>query len=175
MEPKGQTSVKFNRISYIFIQENAFENIVWKMMTILCQISLYQNKSQWNMTPKHHSRKSFDQIWWICDKTLWHNVQLEISMLYWATFCQEQVDINTNGHISPTKLQTRHYIPLQIRNGLLMGKQKNTANDMVAFCPQNAIFCSFISDTSPFLTKNCNHLKNHCQNSTNMVTRKLRV
>ena len=30
-----QTSVKFNRNSYICIQENAFENVVWKMAIIL--------------------------------------------------------------------------------------------------------------------------------------------
>ena len=27
--------MKFNRNSYIFIQENSFENVVWKMASIL--------------------------------------------------------------------------------------------------------------------------------------------
>ena len=35
LDPCKQTSVKFNRNSYICIQENAFENVVWKMAIIL--------------------------------------------------------------------------------------------------------------------------------------------
>ena len=35
LDPCKQTSVKFNRNSYICIKENAFENVVWKMAIIL--------------------------------------------------------------------------------------------------------------------------------------------
>ena len=36
LDPREQTSVKFNRNSNIFIPENAIENVLLKMETILC-------------------------------------------------------------------------------------------------------------------------------------------
>ena len=35
VDPQEQTSMNLNRNSYIFIQENAFENVVWEMVAIL--------------------------------------------------------------------------------------------------------------------------------------------
>ena len=37
LDPQEQTSMKFYRNWYIFIQENPFWNIVWKMAAILCR------------------------------------------------------------------------------------------------------------------------------------------
>ena len=35
LDPQEQISMKFYRKSYIFIQENSFENVIWKMASIL--------------------------------------------------------------------------------------------------------------------------------------------
>ena len=37
LDPQEQTIVKFNRNSCFFIQENTFENVVWKMVAFLSQ------------------------------------------------------------------------------------------------------------------------------------------
>ena len=41
---RNKTSVKFYRNSYIFIQENPFQNVVWKMAAILSRAQCVNNK-----------------------------------------------------------------------------------------------------------------------------------
>ena len=59
--PLGTNQWYHNRNSYIFILENAFENIIWKMVAIWSQPQCVNTETQW----RENDQRSW-KPWWAC-------------------------------------------------------------------------------------------------------------
>ena len=60
----------FKRNSYIFIQENAFENVVWKMAAICLGLNVLSQLAKW-ACPRGPPENLQRTIWWRSDYA-WH-------------------------------------------------------------------------------------------------------